>query len=263
MWQSNSSSRRATLTGALLLAALTLGLLCPRAAMAGPKIGWFGLSHDMRVEGYFGRGERWANAGNQLYLQFSGAFFGKSSPMGNLAGIEFDMGLGYDGIGYKDNDTVLGDIGFPMHLSVGFPITLWRLFGGRGGRVQLGFSPGFGINWQVAYTYLKLNAAVRITRGLAVEGTYTWWPGAASASVADTNASVNMAAARATVYFRPRRRRGRAFLVFIELMQSQREEDVATGGNQSKTLYDGQDPFGSTKRQPYEAVTRVGVGYAF
>ncbi len=248
-----------------LLCALLLTAIClpTQRAEAKEGIGWIGGTHDLRVEGYIGRGERWAKSGSQVYFQFAGAYFGKSSPLGNLAGIEFDMGLGWDGIGYNDNDTVLGDLGFPMHLAVGFPVTLWRLFGGTGDRIQLGFSPGFGINWQVAYTYLKLNASVRINHRIGVEGTYTWWPGVASASVADTNDSVNKAAARATVYFKAGRRRGGSFLVFGEWMTSQRVADLETGGNDSKTLFDGQDPFGSTQRRAYESVARVGFGYAF
>ncbi len=253
-------TRSTRLLGALLIFATLVAL--PPATAAAKDIGWVGLNHNMRVEGYFGRGERWNNSGNQLYFQFSGAFFGKGSPLGNLAGLEFDMGMGYDGIGYKDSDTILGDIGFPMHLSVGFPVTLFRWFRGGGDKLQLGFSPGFGINWQVAYTYLKLQAAFRLSRKIAIEGNYVWYPGAASASIADTNASVNMATARGTVYFRPRGR-GNAFLVFVEWMKSQREEEQSSGGNASKQLYNGLDPFGSTKREAYEGVFRLGVGYAF
>ncbi|MCO4764565.1 MAG: hypothetical protein KC502_23855 [Myxococcales bacterium] len=232
-------------------------------AEAARGIGWIGGTHDMRVEGYLGRGERWANSGSQVYFQFAGAFFGKSSPLGNLAGIEFDMGMGWDGMGYKEKDTLLGDTGFPMHLAIGFPVTLWRLFGRGSDRIQIGFSPGFGINWEVAYTYLKLNTSVRLSRRLAIEGTYTWWPGVASTSVADSNDDVNKSALRGTVYFKAGRRRGGSFLAFAEWMTSQRVSTNASGGNASKTLFDGEDPFGSTSRRRYEGIFRVGFGYAF
>ena len=76
-----------------------------------------------------------------------------------------------------------------------------------------------------------------------------------------TNNSVNAAALRGTAYYKLGRTN--ALLAYVELYEGQREEDVSTGGNASKVLFGGRDPFGSTKRYAYEDFLRIGVGYAF
>lgn len=268
--QTSRTLRRllATATPLLLLAVA----LAPRPAEARRGgIKWIGLSHDMKVEGIFGRGSRWGQGGNQFLVSFEAAGFAKASALGNLAGLEFGALMGYDSAPFKDSDGVLGEMSMiPMDISVGFPVTLFNWVKGSESRLMIGFSPGFGVSWLSGYTYLKLKAAARITRGIVGEVQYIWWPGAASAPFGSENRAINAASLRAGVYIGTRKG---AFSVFAELYASQREEDVfhtpgqgagaEAGGNSSPTLYGGTDPFGRTKRVAFEDFFRLGVGYAF
>ncbi len=248
---------------AAALLAGTLLLLAAPEARAGDNIGWFGLRHKMQIDGYYGTGSRNGKDGSQFNFDFRAAMFGKHSPLGNLAGIEFATGIGWDNIPYDENDTILGDMGVPMYMQVGFPVTLFRIFGGSGDRVQVGFSPGFGISWVSAYTYLTLKGAARLSSTIAVDAVWTWYPDAASRPMGETNDAVNQATLRANVYIGAGGRRGSEFIGFVELAKGQRVNEDSTGGNSSKVLFGGQDPFGSTTRRAYEDILRFGIGYAF
>jgi len=254
-------ARVAARVAALALLALTATMLPPQTAHARGGMSWIGLDHDLRVDGSYSRGSRWTKAGNQYLVTFEGATFGKVSPLGNLAGLEFGAAMGYDGVPYRASDQVLGDLGFLFDMSVGFPVTLVNLLSGGKSRLMLGVSPGFGISMVSAYTYLKAKALFRLSNQIVLEGQWTWWPGAASHPVGETNNSVNAAALRGTAYFKLSR--STALLGYLELYQGQREEELDTGGNSSKVLFGGVDPFGSTKRYAYEDFLRFGVGYAF
>lgn len=245
---------------ATALLALTATLLPSRPAKAG-GMQWIGLDHDLRVDGSYSRGSRWNKSGSQILLNFEAATFGKVSPLGNLAGLEFGAAMGYDGIPYRESDQVLGDFGFVCDMSVGFPVTLLNLLSGGKSRLMIGVAPGFGISMVSAYTYLKAKALFRLSGQIVLEGQWTWWPGAGSHPVGDTNNAVNAAALRGTAYYKLSR--DTALLFYSELYQGQREEELATGGNSSKVLFGGRDPFGSTKRYAYEEFVRFGVGYAF
>lgn len=260
---------------AQLLAACTLlaaVVATPGSAAARGGMKWIGLQHDMKVEGIFGRGDRWGQSGNQFLVSFEAAGFGKSSPLGNLAGIEGGATMGYDSAPFRDSDGVLGEMSMiPIDVWVGFPVTLFNWVRGSDSLLMVGFAPGFGTSWLSGYTYLKLKAAARINRGLVAEVQYIWWPGAASTAYGTgEDRSINAASLRGTVYIG--RRKG-AFSVFTELYTSQREEDVfhtpgqgaagQAGGNSSPVLYAGVDPFGATKRVAFESFFRLGVGYAF
>ncbi len=244
---------------ALLVMALCITPAVP--ALASRNLTWFGLEQDMRVYGTFGTGDRWGQDGNQFMVSFDGGMFGKSSPLGNLAGIEFLCMMGYDGVPYKDSDQLLGELGFLFDMSVGFPVTLFHWFRGGSPQLLIGFAPGFGVSMVSAYTYLTGKAVLRVAPTVVMEGQWTWWPGVASSPLGSTNDSVNAAMLRATAYFQ-RGRQG-AFMAYVELYEGQRERETGTGGNASKVLFGGKDPFGSTLRSSYEDILRFGVGYAF
>ncbi len=273
MRTSHPSLRLTALLPALLVLLGALG--APRDAQARGGIKWIGLSYDMKVEGIYGRGERWGKSGNQFLVSFEAAGFGKASPLGNLAGIEGGALMGYDSAPFRDSDGVLGDMSVvPIDVWVGFPVTLFNWIKGSESRLMIGFAPGIGLNWLSAYTYLKLKGAFRVTRGVVTEVQYVWWPGVASAPFGNESRGINAASLRATAYIGSRRG---GFSVFAELYRSQREEErqvsVAggassgnngqVGGNSSQTLFAGADPFGVTSRVAFESFFRLGVGYAF
>ncbi len=245
----------------MALLAVTLCIAVAAPASASPKLTWFGLEQDMRVYGSFGSGDRWGKDGNQFMISFDGGMFGKSSPLGNLAGIEFLCLLGYDGVPYKPQDQLLGEFGCLFDLSEGFPVTLLHWFRGGSPQLLVGFAPGMGLSMVSAYKYLTGKVVFRVTPSVGVEGQWTWWPGAASTPMGDTGASVNAAMLRATAYLQ-RSRQG-AFMAHVELYEGQREQEPGTGGNASKVLFGGKDPFGSTQRSAYEDFLRFGGAYAF
>lgn len=239
--------------------------VAPSTALAGSDIGWYGLRHGMNVNLYRGTGRRRSKEGAQYMLAFKAAGFGKTSTLGNLAGLEFDAGIGWDNIGYDENDTVLGDMGVPMYMAIGFPVTMFRKYAGdgEGDRIQIGFSPGFGISWENAWCYLRLKGAARLTSQLAVDVTWTWMPDAVSVAMGDRNDAQNGATVRANAYLAMGGRRGGSVNVYVELAKAQLVNQNSSGGNKSKVLFAGEDPFGSTTREGYEDILRIGVGYAF
>jgi hypothetical protein len=258
---------------ALAVAVLVAASLCsPTSAHARGGMKWIGLQHDMKVNGIYGRGERWGKGGNQFLFSFEASGFAKTSSNGNLAGLEFTGLVGYDSTPFAPGDGVLGDtIGVPIEISFGFPVTLFNWVRGSNSLLMIGFAPGVGISWMSAFTYLKLKGAGRIGRNMVAELQWIWWPGAASAPFGNENRPINAASLRASVYFGTRKG---AFEVFAELYESQREDEVfassgggnqpaVKGGNQSKQLFAGQDPFGATERYDFENFFRIGVGYAF
>lgn len=255
-----------------MAAGLALAALALHAPAAHAKDAtWIGLDRDMRAEGVFALGDRWGKSGKQFYAVFEAAGFGKVSPLGNLAGLEGGMAMGYDGVPYKANDQLLGDMGFLFDMWVGFPVTFFHVSKGRAPSLMVGMAPGMGVSMVSAYTYLKLKGAARVGGNLVAELQWTWWPGAASIAVGDTNDSVNAGALRATVFLALDRKT--SFYGFFELYSASREGEVSgtsgsganqvTGGNSSKVLFGGRDPFGATKRSDYEDFKRFGVGYAF
>jgi hypothetical protein len=237
------------------------------AATATQRIGWFGLSRDVRLEGSLGTATRELRDGRtldggQFYVQCEAGKFVKASRLGNLAGIEVNLGLGYTAAsgdptgsdvrrGIRAVSPVLFDLG------VGFPVTLLHLGGEGGQRFMLGFSPGMGWNFLHAYLSLKLKAAARLTDKLVAEASWQWVPGTVSLPSGDT--PVNRATLKGSLYWGTPG--DSAWLAFVEYTQAQWESEQP--GATNAAYFGGLNPFTRTDRGPFEGSWLVGGGMAW
>lgn len=231
------------------------------------RIGWFGLSRDVRFEAGGGTATRELRDGQvldgaQMFLQVEAAKFVKASRLGNLAGIEVNLGLGYTAAAGEvktiDNRRGIREVTPVMFdLGVGFPVTLLHLGGDKGERLMLGFSPGLGWNFLNAYLSLKLKAAARITDKLVAEASWQWVPGTVSLPNADS--AINRATLKGSLYWGDAG--DLAWHIYAEHIEAQWESEQP--GATNAAYFGGLNPFTRTERGPFEGAWLFGGGVAF
>lgn len=234
------------------------------------RIGWFGLSREVRVEGKFGQATRLFRGyapidGMHGYAQVEAAKFMKASRLGNLAGIEVVMGLGYTQAaadigpsgGSNTADGVRDMTPFMFDLGIGFPVTLFHMGGPTGERLMIGIAPGMGINFQHGYLQIKAKAALRLTQDVAAEAQWSWVPG--TVSLPNGDRPINTATVKGSLYWGEPGQS--AWLVFAEYTRGQWEREVP--GATNAAYFGGENPFTATKRGAFETSFSFGAGKAF
>jgi hypothetical protein len=262
---------------AVLPIAAAVVLTLPSAARANDRdkashrVGWFGLSRDLRLEASVGQAsytlrDGVARTGAQVHLQMEGGKFVKASQLGNLAGIEVLLGFGYNGASGDASGNPTGaaklsgvrEVGTAMFdLAVGFPVTLLHWSDSAGERLLVGIAPGVGVNFRHGYLSLKAKAVLRLTTDLVAEFAWQWVPGTVSLPMADR--PINHATLKGSLYWGAPG--DRAWFICGEYGKAQWEEEQP--GLTNAAYFGGQNPFTRTLRGPFEDTLTLGGGLAF
>ncbi|MFZ4577749.1 MAG: hypothetical protein ACOYOB_05055 [Myxococcota bacterium] len=211
-----------------------------------------------------GTGYGASDRGSQVFLHFEGGGYFKSSAIGNLAGIEGGLEMGWDGVP-KRHTAALADytdnLGIAMDAWVGFPVTLLNLGNGKDDWLRWNVSPGMGASLICGYMSLKSALAVRLPVVGDAELAVTWWPDAASYSFGNSNDAINAGALKLSYFYDKR------YHFFVQYRRSQRvaerapvaDDPMVYGG---LTAPPGMDkiPFPLEERYDSEQVVTIGVG---
>ena len=204
-------------------------------------------------------------SGGQISAHVAGGRYFKASSLGNLAGLEGGMSMGYDGVPIADNVGLAGNMGYALNLWIGFPVTLVNLGDGKQDWLRLNFAPGMGTSLLGAYLYLKSTLAVALPGVGPSELTYTWWPNAVTTQGTGAGGALNTAAVRATLYPKLGDRR---WQVFAQYHKGQLVKSAPAAGD--PLTYNGltgppgqPSAFSVEKRTAWDSLLTLGVGACF
>ncbi len=246
-------------------------IACPAGADEGEQkfVGTMGpgKGHMAAFDLVLGNGTGYGDddRGSQVFLQFEGGGYLKSSAIGNLAGIEGGFQMGWDGVPKRYRPGLveyMADIGVAADAWVGFPVTLAHLGDGKDDWLRWNIAPGMGVSLLGGYMYLKSALAMRLPVLGDMELAGTWWPDAVSSPFGNTSDEINAAALKLSYYYQNRMR------FFVQYRHSQRvsesapvADDPMVYGGLTKPPGMDREPFPLETRYDSEKVVTLGIGF--
>ncbi|MSQ83443.1 MAG: hypothetical protein EXR77_11245 [Myxococcales bacterium] len=201
--------------------------------------------------------------GSQVFVRYELGGYIKSSTIGNLAGLEGGVEIGWDGVPKRYSpkfSDYMADIGMAADMWLGFPVTVLNLGDGNNDWLRWSVTPGMGSSLWCAYFYVKSAVAMQVAGVGDVELAATWWPDAANHAYLDRDA-LNAGALNTSLYSLKK------WHLFVQYRHSQRvgivalpTDDVQVYGGLTKAPNATGEPFGLEKRYDSEHVFTVGVG---
>lgn len=240
----------------ILLLSVLLATPVAQAFDLDDTIGGLGYGRVMAVQGIYGTGERLDFEGSGYSVRLDLSMLGRQTALGNLAGYELFVEMGYERFGPEGaaNDLTLGPMLFDMGL--GFPISLFDVGTGGVGSFRLSIAPGVGFSVQEAYAYARGRlGVVIIPQVLTLDASIRYTPFEASYAWDDhlgLDSTVLQIAAQYTVSD------DYAVSAFVEWSDGEAgktgQGDPAQGGLR------GEDPLAPIERAPFQGVVRIGAG---
>lgn len=205
-----------------------------------------------------------AHSGTQVLFRAELGAYLKSSPIGNLAGIEGGFEMGWDGVPKRHRPALadyMGGLNLAADAWLAFPVTLVNLGDGSNDWLRLNIAPGLGISLRGAYFSVKSALAVEIPGVGPSELAATWWPDAANYAFGNTSDSLNAAQLKLSYFM------SRKYQLFLQFRQSHRVAELPPAtdnanvfGGLTKPPGMDREPFAQEKRYDYETVWSVGIG---
>lgn len=203
--------------------------------------------------------------GSQVFMRFDGGAYSKASSIGNLAGVEFGVQIGWDGVPKRHKRALveyMADIGMDAEVWLGFPVTLVNLGDGKNDWLRWSIAPGMGTSLVHGYFYLKSALALRLPVIGDTELSATWWPDAANNTYGDTNDTRNATALKLSLF------RASGLHLFLQLQRTQdvtylppARDDPNVYGRLSKPPGMKIEPFALESRRAADSVVTIGVGW--